>query len=193
MNINKVHKTSEREIITYAEHWHSSRIFLKHGKENQVGSYHQFLGSIVFTAFTLEAFLNHVGNAIFESWSDLERLSPKGKINIICEKLEIEPNFGETPWRIAPEIFGIRNKVAHGKNELLRDEKMLSIDNYDERMGEMLRADWQKYATDKNAECARENVEKICQIIWDKTEFNKDELFQSSMQTGSANFVQKEI
>ena len=127
-------------LITYAEHWHSSKTFLQLGIENAKGSYHQFLGSIVFTAFALEAFLNHVGETLFSSWPDLEKLTPKGKINVIAEKLLIDVHYGTAPWQVVPEIFGFRNKVAHGKNELLKDERMLSVDSYDELMDEILRA-----------------------------------------------------
>jgi hypothetical protein len=93
------------------------------------------------------------------------------------------------PWQVVPEIFGVRNKVAHGKNELLQDERMLSVDSYDERMGEILRAPWQTYATRENAELAREKVEEICKAIWAKTDFDEHSLFRAGMQSGTAKFV----
>jgi hypothetical protein len=161
---------------------------LKLGIENPKGSYHQFLGSIVFTAFALEAFLNHVGESLFLSWPELEKLTPKGKTDVITEKLGIAVNYGVMPWQIVPEIIGIRNKIAHGKNELLQDERMLTVDNYDQKMGVILRAPWQEYATQQNAEKARDKVEEICKIIWAKTSFKEHELFRSGMQSGTAEF-----
>lgn len=186
----KVKTTRERLLVTYAEHWHSSRVFLKLGIENPKGSYHQFLGSIVFTAFSLEAFLNHVGEALFNSWPELEKLTPKGKVNLITEKLGIKVDYGSMPWQVIPEIFGIRNRIAHGRNELLRDERMLTVDTYDEKMGEILRSKWQGYATQKIAERAREKVEEICKTIWGKTDFKEHELFEVGGQSGKAEFVE---
>lgn len=191
MSTGKIRTPRERLLITYSEHWHSSRTFLKLGIENPTGSYHQFLGSIVFTAFTLEAFLNHVGESLFKSWPELERLTPKGKINVITEKLGIAVNYGHMPWQIIPEIIGVRNKIAHSKNELLQDERMLTVDTYDEKMGEILRAPWQEYATQKNAEKAREKVEEICKTIWANTGFKEHELFRSGMQSGTAKFAEE--
>ena len=191
MNSGKVQASRERNLITYSEHWHSSRTFLKLGIENPKGSYHQFLGSILFTAFTLEAFLNNVGELIFKTWEDLEKLTPKGKINVIAEKIELKVNFGDMPWKIVPEIFGVRNKIAHGKNELLQDERLLSINSYDERMGEILRAPWQNYATQENAEHARDRVEDICKAIWTKAGYDEHKLFQSGMQSGTAKFIKE--
>jgi hypothetical protein len=185
----KVKTSRERLLITYAEHWHSSRTFLKLGIENPIGSYHQFLGSLVFTAFSLEAFLNHVGDALFKSWPELEKLTPKGKVDVITEKLGIKVDYGSMPWQIVPEIIGVRNKIAHGKNELLQDERMLTVDTYDKKMGEILRAKWQSYATQQSAERAREKVEEICKAIWARTEFKEHELFDIGGQTGSAKLV----
>ncbi len=185
--VQRVITSRERTLITYSEHWHSSRVFLKLGTENPRGSYHQFLGSIVFTAFAFEAFLNHVGEEVFTSWAELEKLSPKGKLQVIAERLEIEVNFGKVPWQIVPRLIGIRNKIAHGKNELLEDVRVLSTDDYDREMGEMLQSDWQKYSTQNNAEDAREKIEAICKLIWAKTEFREHELFQTGMQSGSTS------
>jgi hypothetical protein len=123
------------------------------------------------------------------SWPELEKLTPKGKVDVITEKLGIKVNYGFMPWQIVPEIVGIRNKIAHGKNELLQDERMLTVDTYDERMGEILRANWQSYATQQGAERAREKVEEIFKAIWAKTEFKEHELFDIGGQTGSAKLL----
>lgn len=110
---------------------------------------------------------------------------------MITEKLGMAVNYGLMPWQIIPEIIGVRNKIAHGKNELLQDERMLTVDTYDEKMGEILRAPWQEYATQKNAEKAREKVEEIFKTIWANTSFKEHELFRSGMQSGTAKFVEK--
>ncbi len=188
MASGKVRTTRERLLITYSEHWHSAGTILKLGIANPKGSYHQFLGSIVFTAFSLEAFLNNHGESLFKSWPELEKLAPKGKIDLIAEKLDIAVDYGSMPWQIVPEIIGIRNKIAHGKNELLKDERILTVDTYDEKMGEILRAPWQNYATRDSAKRARAKVEEIFKTIWARTKFKEHELFQSGMQSGSAEF-----
>lgn len=188
-NSGQVKTVRERMLVTYSEHWHTSRTFFELGQKNREGSYHQFLGSIVFTAFTLEAFLNHVGETLFKSWPELEKLKPKGKINVIAERLELEVDYGTLPWQVVPEIFGVRNKVAHGKNELLEDERLLSVDSYDEVMGQILRAPWQKYATEQNARQVRERVESICRTIWTRASLPEHELFRTGIQQGSAEFV----
>jgi hypothetical protein len=51
----------EREVITYSHMWHTSECLLKRGQEQEAYSFHQYMASLVFTAFTLEAYLNHLG------------------------------------------------------------------------------------------------------------------------------------
>ena len=57
------------------------------------------MASFIFTAFTLEAFLNHIGQGIFKCWNDLEQLSHQ-KLNLTAEKLEIEKDEGKRPLQI---------------------------------------------------------------------------------------------
>jgi hypothetical protein len=84
---HKVTVTKDREVITYAELWHTSRCLLKKGQDEKEGSFHQFMASLVFTAFTLEAYLNHIGPKVFNCWAAIERLGPKEKLDIITEKI----------------------------------------------------------------------------------------------------------
>ena len=181
-----VHTSREREFITYSEHWHTSKVLLMLGVESERGSYHQFLASIVFTAFTLEAFLNHMGEHLFSLWPEMEKLAPKAKLLLICEKLNIEVDFSRLPWQIIPKLFGVRNKIAHGKNELLKDERELGAESYDELLGKMLRTKWQEYGTQENAQDARDQVAALCEIIWDKSDFPHHGLFQFGLQSHAA-------
>ncbi len=70
----KVIVTKERNVTTYAEMWHTSYCLLVKGQEELRMSVHQFRASLVFSAFTLEAYLNHIGAKIFSCWEELEVL-----------------------------------------------------------------------------------------------------------------------
>src|SRR5262245_14488810 len=83
----RVTVTKEREVITYTELWHTSWCLLEKGQKQELGSFHQFMGSLVFTAFTLEAYLNHVGPKVFDDWDTHERLGPREKLDAIAKKI----------------------------------------------------------------------------------------------------------
>ena len=61
----KVERRRKREIRTYKIMWDTSFSHLKRGMANREGSFYHFMSSIVFTAFALEAYLNHIGEGIF--------------------------------------------------------------------------------------------------------------------------------
>ena len=183
----KVRVNKELKLISYAEHWHTANCLLDRARSEKKGSYHQYLACITFVAFTLEAFLNHIGEGLFKSWQDLETLNVRGKINIIAEKLNIEINYGTLPWQIVPELVAFRNKVAHGKNDRLFEEVVLPQDKYDEYLNEFLKSDWQKTATLANAEKFIKNVNELCEIVWVAAGYEKATIFTLSSQSGSSS------
>lgn len=120
------------------------------------------MASLVFTAFTLEAYLNHIDPKVFKCWEDLERLAPRGKLNVIAERLQVDINYGRRPWQVMKHLFSFRNVIAHGKSELVKLNGLVPLHKYSEsRFGDFARTDWEKYCTRENAKKAREDVEKI--------------------------------
>ncbi|MDI6687375.1 MAG: hypothetical protein QME06_04045 [Desulfobacterales bacterium] len=183
----KVPITKEREVKTYAEMWHTSRCLLKKAQEEPTGSFHQFMASLVFTAFTLEAYLNHVGPKVYKCWSDIERLGPREKLNIIAEKLQIQINYGRGPWQVLKHLFSFRNDIAHGKSTVVKLSYVEPIDKHsDELFGKFAQTEWEKYCTEKNALKAREDVEKIVHAIYKAGQFEHDYPFIFGFQIRSA-------
>ena len=114
------------------------------------------MASLVFTAFTLEAYLNHIGPKVFKCWDDLERLAPRKKLNVIAERLQVDINYGKRHWQVMKNLFGFRNDIAHGKSEDVKSSKVVPLDKYSDRsLGEYVRTKWEKYSTRENAIKAR--------------------------------------
>ena len=158
----KITISKERNVRTYAEMWHTSRVLLQLGKEIEKGAHHHFMGSIVFTAFTLEAYLNHIGPMVFNCWNSIERLSPKDKLIIIAEKIQMDINFGVRPWQVMKDLFGFRNDIAHGKSVSVIEKVTVNAKKFDEsQIHEWAKTKWEKYCTEKNAIEARKDVGKI--------------------------------
>ena len=190
--MSKVRIETKRKVITYVAFWRTSKELLEKAQAEARGSYYLFMSSLVFSAFTLEAFLNHMGEHLFQAWDDLESLNARAKINIICERLGLAPNWGALPWQIVPEIIGFRNKVAHGKNALLKFEKTVSIaDNYEGILHQFLMADWQDYATESNALRVRTQLENLFKLIHTKAAIKNDFLFRDGFQTHSATALRE--
>lgn len=190
----KLHIKKKRDARTYASFWHTSWCLLEKGKQDKEGSFHQFLASLVFTAFTFEAYLNHIGATIFKSWHKVERsLGLMPKLALICEQLDICPDYDRSPWLILTSILKFRNTIAHGKTEALQEEKVVTADDkYEDYLYAWLPTEWEKFATQKNAEKAREDVQKIITLIHEHAKLSKglDSPFMDGSQSGSATLIE---
>jgi hypothetical protein len=158
--------TKQRDVRIHASHWHTSWCLLERGQEQQKASFHQFMASLVFTAFTLEAYLNWLGDKLFPHWSYLERLNPKEKLAVISDQLKVNVDNGQRPWQTVKPLFGFRNDIAHGKPETVTTTSVEPIDeNLDQKIGQLARTDWENFCTRENAERVREDVEEILKIL----------------------------
>lgn len=188
----KVVTTKERQVRTYAEMWHTSSCLLKKGQEQPIGSKHQFMASLVFTAFTLEAYLNHIGPKLFKSWIDLERLGPKEKLNVIAERVGLEMNNNTRPWQVMKDLFGFRNDIAHGKTvEVVTREEVPFHKYKEEALPVFAPTRWEKYCNQRNAESAREDVEKIVHAIHTASGIQDEYPFVHGMQISSTHLVEE--
>ena len=82
---------------------------------------------VVFLAFSIESYLNSIGVRKLEIWDELERLPWRKKVAILHKTANKTPDWGNNPLQFATEVFGIRDKLAHGMAErvvgpILRDE-----------------------------------------------------------------------
>jgi hypothetical protein len=185
----KVIIKKEREVNTSADMWHTSRCLLERGIENEKGCYHQFMASLVFTAFTLEAYFNHIGPQLFQCWSDLERLSPKEKLNVIAERLCVKIEYGKHPWQVMQHLFEFRNDIAHGKSQIIKRLNIVPQRKFsDTRLGEQVRTKWEKYCSKINAQKARIDVEAIINKLHRNGKFKSDNPFFTGIQSHSATY-----
>lgn len=75
--------------------------------------------SILYSAFSLEGYLNYAGDKLFTCWDEIEKsLNPIAKIKLIAEHLEIKVDFGTRPFQTVKQVFNVRNSVGHPKAEL---------------------------------------------------------------------------
>lgn len=192
----KVKISREREVKTYVQLCIASHATLEKAKKEGDGSFYQVMASLIFTAFMMEAYLNHIGPHIFKCWGDLERLKPSSKLNIVAEKLGIEIDKGKRPYQTLSELFKFRNDLAHGKSVSLKsksDEIRLVAEPFDDYRDEGLQTEWEKYCTQDNANHALEDTTSIMKEIHQRAGMT-DRLFSSGMQgTGGTLLPEEQV
>lgn len=183
--------TKERTVHTYAELWHASRCVLDAGLKNPSGSSWQFLSSILLTAFTFEAYLNHIGPTTIACWSGLERLPPRSKFELFCEVLGVKFSDGpdKRPLQTVSKLLEFRNRIAHGHSVTIQTEPQLRDVNakLDRDLGERPLVDWERLIqTEHFAKRAREDVEAVLKTIHAARKEPKEGLFTFGIGMHSA-------
>ena len=98
---------------------------LKEAKVSEKGQFFNSLTAMIYSAFSLEAYLNHLGNNEFPNWNKIERAkSPKQKLDMLLEKKDYHANFHKNPFDVFDEIFEFRKKIVHGKTEVIKIEEI---------------------------------------------------------------------
>ncbi len=183
--------TKERTVHTYAELWHASGCVLDAGLKEPRGSSWQFLSSVVLTAFAFEAYLNHVGPRTIACWSQLERLPPWAKFELLCETLGVRFPKGTDarPLQTITKLLAFRNTMAHGRSTEIKPkpERRDVDDTLDKYLGERPLADWERLIqTNVFAKRARADVEAVLKTVHAARKDPKEGLFMFGLGVHSA-------
>ena len=149
----------EREVRTFADLSNGAYILLEKSKENIEGSYYTTMASILFSAFTFEAFLNHLGSKKIKFWDEIEIVRVLDKYTVLCKEFDINPQYGVRPYQTIKSLFQFRNAIAHGKSKILEFEDI--VDSSAKFEDYELKTKWEEYCTETNAQRAREDVREI--------------------------------
>jgi len=107
------------------------------------------MSCMLYCAFTLEAFLNHIGNLVPDQWDEkYGRKGPKEKMAVIEKYLETKFNKSLRPFQTFNEIFKYRNMLVHGRTEVINEPTIVETDRGPDFEFE---SDWKKMTTYDNA------------------------------------------
>ena len=108
--------------------------------------------TITFSSLAIEAFCNAVGEKVIHNWNDFENCSPKAKLRLICEYLNISYDSSKEPWQGVLWLLKIRNLIAHPKPEPLKAETVISQKEHAEQRRGFPKSKLEKELTLKNAQ-----------------------------------------
>tara|TARA_R110000868_G_scaffold25293_7_gene98661 strand:- start:46 stop:618 length:573 start_codon:yes stop_codon:yes gene_type:complete len=152
----------EQTTITFAYMHKGARFMLNLAEDSQEGQLYTTISALVYCAFTLEAYLNHLGKLKNDDWEKIERRYSKidkykkfasaGNINF--------DEFRNRPYRTLKELFGFRDRMAHGRTttESVNVSIYMPTDHLPQIYADK---SWKSFATVENARIAIEDVETI--------------------------------
>lgn len=194
-DVRIVRVEKERTVHTYSELWHASKCVLDAGLTQPIGSTWQFLSSLMLTAFTFEAYLNHVGPRTIECWGQLDRLPPWAKFQLLCERLNVnfEKGPGARPLQTIAQLLDFRNTIAHGRSVEIRNapEVRLADDQLDSYLGRVPLTPWEKLISNADfASRARQDLEAALTRLHEARTDEKEGLFTFGMGAHGATLIE---
>ena len=173
----KVRLRIEKTLPAYTRLRGVSWYAFKLAQDSLEGRIHHLMTSMLFCAFTLEAFLNHVGQIKFPFWETLkERLSPRDKLNVLECVLPFGSDFGKRPFQTFRSIFRFRNLLVHAKTETLITEGDFILSE-GEGFPQPL-TEWEQLLTIDHARIFLDDTKEIVTLIAEAAGINPNEVFE---------------
>jgi hypothetical protein len=178
-NKRRVHISAHRTVNTFARLRTISYECYERAKETNAGSTLMLSASMVFSAFTVEAFLNHIGANRTTFWSSVERkLLPRDKLDLLANLYDLEIDFSKRPFQTFKRMFRLRDALAHGKTESITEEstKLLREDE----QPEISMTNWEKEINFRNAKMYFDDSKALFEILCTKTSMDPMDLMVGS-------------
>jgi hypothetical protein len=148
----------ERNINTFAQFHNLTYNTLKLAMKESTGRFHYCLITMVFCSFTLEAYLNHLGEKIINDWLSIERsLNPFEKLSLISETTSTTIDMQTKPFCFMNALFDYRKDIVHGKSAKLKSKALKK----EGEIPELPFAKWEKMTNIENAKKFRKHTQEI--------------------------------
>ena len=97
---------------TYAENMKAAEHFMSTAQEDSLGQRWNLVAAVAFSAFSIEAFINHVGELQIENWREWDS-SIRPNTEAKLERLQV--SLSKSSKVNFTELFQLRDMIAHGR------------------------------------------------------------------------------
>ena len=158
--------SGEGKIYTYGWMRKNAKVSIETARRTNEGRFFSSMNTLVFSAFAMEAFFNHLGLELIEDWEIKERrLSKLKKLNLFLSKFNIEADLKSRPFISVLDAFKFRDLLAHGRTETVIQDEEIDISK-DELRRYTIENEWMKLCNLETAERVFVDVEKLIHILF---------------------------
>ena len=139
-------------VTTYNWMMKSARISLDAAKATNEGQFYNSMNVLVYSAFAMEAFFNHLGAHLDKNLELKERkISKYQKFRNFNSELRLNRDLSEEPYSAVFCVFDFRDSLAHGRTEEIENHEIVELTE-DEIRSYMIGSKWMDSCTLENAE-----------------------------------------
>lgn len=156
-------KKTDKPYSTFAN---GAYFFYKKMQEEEEGRSFYIIGTILFSAFAMEAYINHIGKLKIENWEEIEKsFSPKQKIKHLIDELNLEVDLGAPPCQIFHDLFQFRKLIVHGKTKVIEHEFVTERNVTKDFFPTELKSEWECNTTLENGKRYFEDTQKMMENL----------------------------
>lgn len=184
--------TEETTTNTYVSLHSNASIALDEAIEIKDGQFFKTMTSIIFSAFTVEAYVNHILKDKLENWKEIEKYSAIEKVEKLYNILEINLDKSKRPIQSIQRMFDFRNMLAHGKTTTETKKFKIKKNIQDISQKDLLghaKSEWEKLNTLNNSKIFFEDMEKVIKLLHKEIEPETNPFLVSLSITGKAQVI----
>jgi hypothetical protein len=172
----KVQYKARRTVSTYGHLRSASWLSMEAAKRAEQARFYNCMIAMMFCAFTLEAFLNHVGAEKIAFWPQLKRpLSPRAKLDVLVTELRMKVDIGGRPFQTFKAIFRFRDALVHAETVEVEYEGETEVEG--DELPEPPLADWQKLVNIPTTQRYMDDTKAMIKAINSAAGLPEDTLF----------------
>jgi len=142
-------QTYTREAKPYIHALRIAEHLASRALKKQDGAIFDAHAALVYLAFSIESFCNHIGWKLSDNFHEFDKLSPKDKLKQASILAGCKIDLGSRPYQTFHDIFIFRNSMAHSKTEDVSVTRKIPIPSLDKPadLPPAPPTDWEKYCT----------------------------------------------
>ena len=165
MSSKKISVKTERFYSAHHALLRIARDNLTKAETKEPGWFDWQFSTITFSSLAIEAFCNAFGEKVIRNWNDFESCSPKVKLRLICEHLDISYDSSKEPWLDVLWLLKIRNLIAHPKAEPLKSQTVMSQEDHAKQHRSFPKSKLESEFTLKNAQKSVWAVNQLIELF----------------------------
>ena len=143
-------------------------LIIKRTSENDnKGITFDHMSCLVFSAFSLEAYLNFFGVKLVKNWDKkgMERMNFPNKSKLIFETLGVKYDWSQEPFKSVDVLKSFRNTIAHGKPMVQEYDNIVELPQNELDRPYELTPEWEALCTHESTLAIYDAVEKIIRLM----------------------------
>ena len=163
---------TQSTTYTYVFLHEASYYALQEAIAEEDGSFFKLMGSMLFTTFCMEGYLNFLGEKKISGWGHKERkLGRDGRLQELLQVLGMSPNMTRRPFKTYRELFTFRDALVHSR--VINTTMTGTLRNMAQRPPKPL-SEWERLINQQTAQRFFDDASRIIRTMNQKAGYVQD-------------------